>query len=34
MNFIEDEEINDLHRGNLGYLNGRPVILDYSGFHG
>ena len=34
MNFIKEEEINDLHRGNLGYLNGRPVLLDYSGFRG
>lgn len=22
----------DLHRGNIGYYNGKPVILDYGGF--
>lgn len=25
--------INDLHRGNTGYLNNRPVLLDFAGYH-
>ena len=32
LRFINMLEINDLHRGNFGYLDGRPVIFDYSGF--
>lgn len=27
-------EVNDLHNGNIGFKNGRPIILDYAGFHG
>lgn len=31
--FIKDEEINDLHNGNIGVrADGAPVLLDYSGF--
>lgn len=30
--FLEEFDINDLHNGNLGMLNGRPVIFDYSGY--
>lgn len=26
--------VNDLHTSNIGWLNGRPIILDYAGFHG
>ncbi len=26
--------INDLHDKNLGFIKNRPVILDYSGYHG
>ena len=34
-NFLIDEDINDLHCGNLGYRdNGAPVIFDYSGYRG
>lgn len=33
MKFLYDQNINDLHDGNLGMINGRPVILDYSGFN-
>lgn len=34
-NFIDDEEINDLHSGNWGFTNdGREVIIDYSGYRG
>lgn len=27
-------EVNDLHRGNIGFLGNRPIILDYAGYHG
>ena len=31
--FLDEEWIDDdLHNGNIGYLNGRPVIFDYAGF--
>lgn len=30
--FISELEINDLHSGNIGYENGRIVIIDYSGY--
>lgn len=32
MDFIEWNEIGDLHDGNLGYIGARPVIVDYSDF--
>ena len=33
LSFVEEENISDLHRGNLGYrADGSPCILDYSGF--
>ena len=25
--------LEDLHRGNIGYIDGRPVFVDYSGFN-
>lgn len=31
--FIEKNGISDLHSGNVGYINNRPVIIDYSSFH-
>jgi len=31
--FTRKHKINDLHRGNLGYLNNKPIILDFCGFH-
>ena len=31
-NFLEEMKIYDLHEGNLGYLYGAPVLLDYSDF--
>lgn len=31
--FTQDWGINDLHKGNTGYLKNRPVLLDYSGYH-
>ena len=33
LKFISNQEINDLHSGNLGYLNDRPVIVDYAGYN-
>lgn len=34
LDFIDDENINDLHTGNLGIrADGSPCILDYSGFN-
>jgi hypothetical protein len=30
--FIIENKINDLHEGNIGYKNDRPIILDFSGF--
>lgn len=33
MNFIEDFDISDLHGGNLGYVNGQPVLVDYASFN-
>lgn len=32
--WMKDCSINDLHRGNVGVKNNRPIILDYAGFHG
>lgn len=31
-NFLKEMNIYDLHGGNLGYLHGAPVLLDYSDF--
>lgn len=30
--FLSDLEIDDLHSGNIGYLDGRIVLIDYSGY--
>lgn len=30
--FIIKHKINDLHEANIGYKNGRPMILDFSGY--
>lgn len=30
--FISRNYINDLHQGNFGFVNGRLVIIDFSGF--
>lgn len=32
--FVEEKRINDLHGGNYGFIDGRPVIFDYSGYYG
>ena len=31
MNYVTDY-ISDLHMGNVGYIDGKPVLVDYSGF--
>ena len=31
--FIIENNINDLHGSNIGYLKDRPIILDFSGYH-
>jgi hypothetical protein len=31
--FTHEQEINDLHSNNVGYLNGKPIVLDFSGYH-
>lgn len=31
--FIIQKEINDLHSENIGFKNGKPLILDFSGYH-
>lgn len=30
--FIKEFSVNDLHAGNHGYCDGRPILIDYSGF--
>ena len=31
--FTHEQKINDLHGNNVGFLNGKPVVLDFSGYH-
>ena len=31
--FLESAHVNDLHSGNIGYINDHVVLIDYSGFH-
>lgn len=33
MRFLDEYQINDLHNGNMGYIGGVPVLIDYSGFN-
>ena len=33
-NFLSDNNIQDLHGGNIGYICERPVLVDFSGFEG
>lgn len=33
INFIQEKQINDLHGGNLGYKNNKPIIFDFSGYY-
>lgn len=32
--WLNEYEINDLHTGNIGMLNNRPILLDYAGYRG
>ena len=32
LEFIRTVGINDLHDGNIGYIENRPVLVDYSSF--
>lgn len=32
LTFINAHGVNDLHTSNIGYIKGRPVVLDYAGF--
>lgn len=32
MNYIGDNRIGDLYEANLGYIDGKPVLVDYSDF--
>lgn len=32
LSFIKEEDICDLHAGNLGWVGEQPVIVDYAGF--
>lgn len=34
INFLENEGWGDLRADNVGYLNGKPVLVDYSDFYG
>lgn len=31
--FTNEQKINDLHCGNVGFLNGKPIVLDFCGYH-
>lgn len=33
-NFVMAQSINDLHYDNIGFINRKPVILDFSGYKG
>lgn len=33
MNFCGENAINDLHCSNIGFLNNKPIILDFCGYH-
>ena len=32
--FSQEVRLNDLHDGNIGWRNGKPIILDYAGYCG
>lgn len=32
--WTQECEINDLHNSNTGWLNNKPILLDYAGYHG
>lgn len=31
--FVQEHDINDLHGSNVGFMNNKPIILDFSGYH-
>ena len=31
--FCEDNDVNDIHCGNVGYIAGKLVLIDYAGYH-
>lgn len=33
LDFLQEYEIGDLHGGNVGYIGGRPILIDYSDFY-
>ena len=32
--WTQEHRINDLHTGNIGWLKGKPILLDYAGYFG
>ena len=30
----DENGVNDLHNGNVGFLHGKPIVLDYGGYYG
>lgn len=32
IDFLDENEINDFHLGNFGFIDEQPVIIDYSGY--
>lgn len=32
--FVIEERINDLHESNVGFLNGKPILIDFCGYYG
>ena len=33
INFCKKNAINDLHYSNIGFLNNKPIIIDFCGYH-
>lgn len=31
--FLREHRVNDLHYGNAGIIDGKPVLIDYAGYH-
>lgn len=31
--FVQENRINDLHSGNVGFIGKRPVLIDFCGYH-
>lgn len=32
LSFLNENNINDIHEGNIGYFNGFPILIDFSGY--